>query len=56
MGRPRRLDEQTGLHALVDGIPFQLPVRSEQTPALMAAFSINPDEARALLPGNEIYL
>lgn len=55
MGRPKRLDEQAGRHALVDGIPFQLPVRSEQTPALMAAFSINPDQAKALLPGNEIY-
>ena len=55
MGRPRRIDEQAGRHALVDGIPFQLPVRSEQTPALMAAFSINPEKARALLPGNEVH-
>jgi hypothetical protein len=55
MGKPRRLEEQTGRHALVDGIPFQLPVRSEQTPALMVAFSINPDKARALLPGNEVH-
>lgn len=55
MGRRRRLDRQAGRHALVDGIPFQLPVRSKQTPALMAAFAIDPDKARALLPGNEIH-
>lgn len=55
MGRPKRLDEQAGRYALVDGIPFQLPVRSAQTPALMAAFSIDPDKAKALLPGNELH-
>ena len=55
MGRPKRLEEQAGRHALVDGIAFKLPVRSEQTPALMAAFSINPDKAKALLPGNELH-
>lgn len=55
MGRPRRIDQQAGRYALVDGIPFQLPVRSEQTPALMAAFSIDLDKARALLPGNEVH-
>ena len=55
MGRPRRLEQQAGRYALVDGIPFQLPVRSEQTPALMAAFSINPEKAARLLPGNEVH-
>ena len=55
MGRPSRLDRQAGRHALVDGIPFQLPVHSEKTPALMAAFPINAEKARALLPGNEIH-
>jgi hypothetical protein len=55
MGRPRRLEQQAGRYALVDGIPFELPVRSEQTPALMAAFSIDPDAAARLLPGNELH-
>jgi hypothetical protein len=55
MSRPRRLEQQAGRYALVDGIPFQLPVRSEQTPALMAAFGINPDKAARLLPGNEVH-
>jgi len=55
MGRPRRLEQQAGRYALVDGIPFELPVRSEQTPALMAAFSIDPQQAARLLPGNELH-
>jgi Acetoacetate decarboxylase (ADC) len=55
MGRPRRLEQQAGRYALVDGIPFQMPVRSEQTPALMAAFSIDPGQAARLLPGNELH-
>jgi hypothetical protein len=52
---PRRLKRQAGRHALVDGIPFALPVNSEQTPALMAAFPINADRAAALMPGNELH-
>jgi hypothetical protein len=56
MGTDRgRLKRQAGRHALVDGIPFALPVHSEKTPALMAAFSIDADKAKALLPGNEIH-
>jgi len=55
MGRPRRLEQQTGRYALVDDISFELPVRSEQTPALMAAFSIDPEKAARLLPGNELH-
>jgi len=55
MGRPRRLEHQAGRYALVDGISFELPVRSEQTPALMAAFSIDPEKAARLLPGNELH-
>jgi hypothetical protein len=50
--RQRRL---TGRHALVDGIPFQLPVNSEDTPALMAAFPIDGDAAARLLPGGELH-
>ena len=36
--RQRRL---TGRHALVDGIPFTMPVNSERSPALMAVFSVD---------------
>jgi hypothetical protein len=52
---PRRLRDQQGRHALVDGIPFELPVHSEQTPALMAAFPIDAGRAAAMLPGTELH-
>lgn len=55
MAVPKRLLEQAGRYALVDGIPFTLPVNSEKTPALMAAFSIDADKAKALMPGNEMH-
>jgi hypothetical protein len=55
MRKPARLNRQAGRHALVDGIPFTLPVHSEQSPALMAAFTINADRAAELLPGNELH-
>ncbi|HXE77695.1 MAG TPA: acetoacetate decarboxylase family protein [Rhodanobacter sp.] len=55
MAIPRRLRQQGGRHALVDGIPFTLPVASAASPALMAAFPINPARAAELLPGNELH-
>lgn len=53
--RPRRLNQQAGRHALVDGIPFTLPVASHETPALMAAFRCDLDRAREALPGSELH-
>lgn len=47
---PGRIRRQRGRHALVDGIPFALPVRSFRMQALMAAFPVDPDQARELLP------
>jgi hypothetical protein len=47
---PRRIREQAGRHALVDTIPFALPVASHETPALMAVFSIDARAAANLLP------
>jgi hypothetical protein len=55
VGLPRRLKRQSGRFALVDGIPFELPVNSERTSALMAAFAIDTAKAQALLPGNELH-
>jgi hypothetical protein len=55
MAIPKRIRRQTGRKALVDGISFQLPINSERSPALMAAFTINADKARSLLPGNELH-
>ncbi len=55
MALPRRLRQQTDRHALVDGIPFKLPVASVDSPALMVAFPINAQRAAELLPGNELH-
>src|SRR4029453_14642818 len=55
MAIPHRLNKQAGRYSLVDGIPFQLPIYCKNSPCLMAAFSINAEKARELLPGNEIY-
>jgi Acetoacetate decarboxylase (ADC) len=52
---PARLDRQRGRWALVDGIPFELPVVCGRSPALMAAFTIDASKATALLPGREIF-
>jgi len=52
---PERLTDQAGRYALVDGIPFKLPVSSAKSPALMAVFPINAEKARDLLPGKEIH-
>jgi hypothetical protein len=56
MSLPRRQTRQAGRHALVDGIPFVLPVDSQDSPALMAAFTCDGDAAQALLPGNELHI
>jgi len=50
-----RLRREAGRHALVDGIPFGLPVASHDSPALMAAFSIDAHAAAELLPGDEVH-
>ena len=51
LGRvPRRLKREQRHYALVDGIPFHLPVTSSRLQALMAGFSVDFEQARALLP------
>jgi hypothetical protein len=55
MKRPARLDDEAGRHALVDGIPFTMPVASHRSPALMAAYTVNAERAGALLPGDELH-
>ena len=52
---PRRIDDETGRYSLVDGIPFQLPVASHHSPALMAVFTIDAQAAAGLLPGQELH-
>ena len=55
MKLPARIERQRGRHAVVDGIPFALPVNSDRTPVLMAAFAVNPLRAAELLPGEELH-
>jgi hypothetical protein len=55
MKPPNRLKQQTGRHALVDTIPFTLPVASHDSPALIAGFSIDARAAASLLPGGEVH-
>jgi hypothetical protein len=52
---PRRQRRLAGRHAVVDGIPFVLPVNSADTPALMAAFPVDRAAAARLLPGGELH-
>jgi hypothetical protein len=52
---PHRQRRLAGRHALVDGIPFVLPVDSTDTPALMAAFPVDRRAAARLLPGGELH-
>jgi hypothetical protein len=52
---PRRLKRMAGRYALVDGIPFDLPVNCDKSPALFAVFPINADKAAKLLPGTEVH-
>ena len=54
MAIPKRISEYAGEHALVDGIPFTMPVRCQHSPVLMAGFGIDPERARALMPGKEV--
>lgn len=55
MAVPARQKRLKGRHALVDGLAFDMPVNSEQSPALIAVFSIDADAARRLIPGNEVH-
>ncbi len=55
MAQPPRIAQQTGRHALVDDIPFQMPVQGIKSSAILAAFPCDPVKARVLLQGNEIH-
>jgi hypothetical protein len=55
MGMPERIKRQWGRQAVVDGIPFDLPVDSQDAAALVAVFPVNYEGAAALMPGNEIH-
>lgn len=55
MGIPKRIKRYKNRYALVDDIPYKLPVNCVDSPALFAAFQINADKANELLPGNEVH-
>lgn len=55
MSVSKRVRKYTGRYALVDTIPYTMPIYAHNTPALMAGFSCDYDKANALLPGNEIH-
>jgi len=55
MGIPKRIRKYKGRYALVDGIPYTMPIYARNSPALMAGFSCDYQKADALLPGNELH-
>jgi Acetoacetate decarboxylase (ADC) len=56
MALPKRQDRLAGRSALVDDIPFTMPVNSLDSPALMAAFTCDADAAQKLLAGEELQI
>lgn len=52
---PKRIKRYEGRHALVDGIPYVMPISAQDSPALMAGFSCDWEKANALIPGNEVH-
>jgi hypothetical protein len=55
MGIPKRIKNYSNRYALVDDIPYNLPVEATESPALMAGFFCDYEEAKTLMPGNEIH-
>ncbi len=55
MAIPKRVKKYEGRFALVDNIPYKMPVSAKNSPALMAGFSCDWEKANALLPGNEVH-
>jgi len=55
MGVPKRQERLRGRHAYVDGIRFVMPVDSSNSSAMIAAFSIDWDKARALIPPGDVH-
>jgi hypothetical protein len=51
---PHRQEQLRGQHAVVDGIKYAMPVNSDDSPVLMAAFPIDKRAAAAILPGTEL--
>lgn len=52
---PKRIKQYTDRYALVDSIPYKMPISAKNSPALMAGFSCDWEKANALIPGNEVH-
>ncbi len=52
---PRRQERLRGRHAYVDGIRFTMPVESRNSSAIIAAFPIDWDKARVLIPPGDVH-
>ena len=55
MSVPKRIKKYTGRYALVDGVPFTMPIQATNCPAFMAGFFCDYEKAKKLLPGDELH-
>lgn len=55
MSIPNRIKAYTGRYALVDGVPFTMPVRTVNAQAFMAGFFCDYRKAAALIPGIQLH-
>ena len=55
MGIPRRQKRLEGRHGYVDGIRYVMPIDSWESSAMIAAFPIDWDKARALIPPGDVH-
>lgn len=51
----KRIKRLTGRYARVDGISYQLPINSKNSPALMSLYSIDAEKAKAILVSDELH-
>ncbi len=55
MVQPGRISQLAGRYALVDDIPFRMPVRGIRSSTILAAFPCDPVKARVLLASSEVH-
>jgi hypothetical protein len=55
MSTPKRIQQYTGRYTVVDGIKYTMPIQAKNCPAFMAGFFCDYEQARKLLPGNELH-
>ena len=55
MSVPNRIKAYTGRYALVDGVPFTMPVQTVNAQAFMAGFFCDYQKAAALIPGIQLH-